>query len=296
MAPPRYYLFLKVDLSKRHMYITRYVGSFVDLFTQFSASFSGILCSGLTEKTKLSFTSSNSSFIECVRIINPSSSNSLVSGCITTASALCVNTSRNTLQLNHDHSIISCEFTSISSLVQRGGVIYLSSSSDSDTSTLRINTCLFQHCNTTGNYVHLDGGGAIYIDSGTLLSITSTTFLDCSTKSYGGAVYAQHNITSSVVSFCSFIKCRANHGGGFMTVYGPTSSISSSRFISCSAQRFGGSMYHDSKTAQGTLILSDSLFTNNKADSQTNSSRGGGAFEDYRANIYKSKYSFSFFA
>ena len=143
--------------------------------------------------------------------------------------------------------------------------------------------------------MHEDGGGAVYVDCGSLLSVTSSIFISCSTKSYGAAIYAQHNLKTSVISYCSFIRCTGNHGGGMMTFYGPTSSIFSSRFISCTAERYGGGMYHNCNTAKGTLNFRDSLFTANKAKSESNHSRGGGAIEDYRYEKYSSTYLFLFF-
>ena len=84
-----------------------------------------------------------------------------------------------------------------------------------------------------------------------------------------------------------------------MTYCGPSSSISSSRFISCVSEYAGGGMYHDSNTTTSTLTLSDSLFTNNCANYKFDfqkTHRGGGAFEDYRQRSYISTYSFSFFS
>ena len=51
-------------------------------------------------------------------------------------------------------------------------------------------------------------------------------------------------------------------------------------------------MYHEGYSG-GNLLLSDSLFKGNTANS--GGSRGGGAFEDYRNTDYQSAYSFSFF-
>ena len=79
-----------------------------------------------------------------------------------------------------------------------------------------------------------------------------------------------------------------------MTWMGPTSSVSSSRFICCMALVSGGGLYHDGYNSD-TICISDSLFTNNKANSNTDGTRGGGAFEDYRTYLYTSKYSFSLF-
>ena len=58
-------------------------------------------------------------------------------------------------------------------------------------------------------------------------------------------------------------------------------------------------MYHDSDRTTSTLTLTDDLFANNRAEYNNNSDsynyRGGGAFEEYRASSYTSRYYFSFF-
>ena len=80
------------------------------------------------------------------------------------------------------------------------------------------------------------------------------------------------------------------------THFGPSADISSSSFISCSAKWGGGGFYHNSHNDSSFLTLSNSLFTNNRAYSLDTHTRGGGGFEDWKANAYSSKSVFSFFS
>ena len=227
------------------------------------------------------------------------SSNQAISGCTIDTGTLCDNTTRSILQSGTSHTIDSCEFNGISTEFQNGGAIYLHSDDSSDSTTLTVSMCHFELCNTTSDFSDRTGGGAVYMDCGTRLSVSSSMFICCSTESYGGGVYAQTNCNSAEVSSCAFIACGATAGGGFMTFFGPTSTVSSSYFLSCEASKVGGGLYHDSYQERSHFVLSDSLFAHNCAKYGNTSDeytyRGGGAFEDWRALVYTSKYSFSFF-
>ena len=169
-------------------------------------------------------------------------------------------------------------FTAVSSDDPSGGVLYLHSDDESDSTSLMVNECTFDSCEATGTTSVRHGGGAIYIDCGSL-SIISSVFLICKSSFYGGSVLAVNNCKSSSISYCTFIDCHAHFGGGLMTYKGPTSSIFSSRFLFCSVNFAGGGIYHDSENQSRDFTLSDSLFVGNYAtfDGQ----RGGGAFEDH---------------
>ena len=83
-----------------------------------------------------------------------------------------------------------------------------------------------------------------------------------------------------------------------MTYWGPSSSFSSSRFISCKVSLTGGVLYHDGYD-EDFFCITDCLFKNNYAEFHNGSVpeniRGGGAFEDYGTSTYKSHYLFTFF-
>ena len=203
-----------------------------------------------------------------------------------------MNTTRNSLKPQSEHSIHSCIFTAITSPAANGGVINLHHTSKSTIASLTVDDCCFHVCNSTGTTTGNYGGGAIYIDCGSLF-LSSSLFIQCNSKLFGGAVYVYNNCETSKISRCSFITCQAEHGGAVMTHMGPTSSICSCCFISCKALQSGGGFYHNSNTTSSSLTLSDSLFSNNCA--AYHGDRGGGGFEDHRGLAYSSKYSFAFF-
>ena len=265
----------------------------------FCASFYGILCPGLTSKTKLSFTSLNSSFTECVR------SNYIFS---LHAPSINFHDITDTLELwkdeyfsdnDHkpvlsstvgDHSFTSCTFVDLSSEHNGGAICYTYGSS------LFIDQCTFTRCKTTESYTHSCGGGAVYTISGTL-SVISTSFLCCTTSSFGGGIFSYSSCSSSDIKFSIFIDCNGQYGGGVNTYCGPTSSITSSRFLMCTGTASAGGFYHDSNSGATSISVSDSLFAHNCAAFQPDElpNRGGGGFETYRSQPFPFHYAFLFF-
>ena len=156
--------------------------------------------SGLTNKTQLSFTSSNSSFTECVRKQRIHAINIISNACPTTESEfICEGQTfgSNDNQSPSFSSIFSkCTFSECSAY--NGGTIYFSVSSQS----LTVEDCSFNHCSCSS-----ENGGAIYIDSGSELSITSSKFIACVCPKYGGGVFAYNHCEFSTVSFCTFQSC-----------------------------------------------------------------------------------------
>ena len=186
---------------------------------------------------------------------------------------------------------------SIHSPVETGGVLYLSHAYPSSTTSLIVKSSLFYSCRTTKSSSGWYGGGAIYAGCGSL-SVSLSSFIHCSTVFLGGAILAQYNSTSSVISESYFISCSANHGGGLMTHFGPASKVILCRFMTCYAEYVGGGLYHNSNLQTSSLSVTESLFTGNRADytyDSTYKTQGGGAFEDFRAMSYTSRYSFLFF-
>ena len=261
----------------------------------------GILCSGLTDKAKLSFTSSNSSFTECVRDHNPHYLTSSPNAYDVTDNlhlwereVFSDNNNKpiSSLSIEGDYSFTSCTFTGLTSDDIGGGAIYFTL-----TGHLTLISCIFEQCNARVCNQEFLGGGAVYVESGSLVAI-SNTFTECSSGSFSGGLLAQTTCISSTVSLCAFISCTAQFGGGLMTYRGPPSSILSTCFITCIGSFAGGGLYHDSEKKKSSIFISDSLFINNSADDidSSNSDIGGGGFKDYRTEDYASKYSFSFFS
>ena len=262
---------------------------------RFSDSFSSILSSGLAEKTRLSFISSNSSFTECVSknlVFSSFFSPSLFSNTECTAHPYigCSFTQDRRPSLSTS-TFISCTFTSITSTGNSAAIYFTTGSS------LSIEFCLFTSCSSTVPRNEESGGGAVHITVAATLTIISTVFYKCVSSYLGGAVFAQGACKSSNISFCTFVECTGSRGGGLMTYSGPTSDIISSRFFSCSATLSGGAFYHNSGFTNSSVFITNSLFAGNtvETDSDGHAYRGGGAIENYRSVAYPSNYSFLFF-
>ena len=253
-----------------------------------------IVRSGLILKTKLSFTSSNSSFTECVRkkaLNNPISNvYPTYKNCINNNGTITSCEGPDILSgrvISSSATFISCTFTSLTSSESGGAISFTHGD------TLSVDQCAFTDCTSTHSVQHYEGGGGVFSNCGSLLSVTSSTFIRCTAVSFGGGVLATKDCNHATVSLCNFFTCSANHGGGLNLFFGPSSSISSSCFFSCTADAVGGGLYHDSKTSC-YITLSDLLFTGNTANN--NGDRGGGGFEDYRSlTSYPISISFSFF-
>ena len=185
--------------------------------------------------------------------------------------------------------VTSCIFTSLTT-TDNGAAI-----SFTQGDTLSVDLCTFSDCTAPHASGWYNGGGAVYSTAGSLLSLTSSTFVRCSTTSFGGGLLATKDLLNVSISFCSFFHCTADPGGAVSLFYGPSSTFISSRFISCASYLAGGGIYYDCTSNSALFCLSDSLFAHNTAESNGNPLRGGGAFEDYRYYLYTSKYSFSFF-
>ena len=255
--------------------------------------FKCISFSALRDKEKVIFTSSNSSFTECMRNKLTHIQHLLSNGCPPSeSSSICENHSfsRDDHQTpNFSSTFSQCTFSECSSSDSGGAICFQSGGTNS------VLSCSFSHCTTSVDYTWYSGGGAVFSNYSSLLSVTSSLFISCSAvKSFGGAVLGTWNCASTVVSLCTFIKCDSTHGGGLSTHFNTSGEISSSRFISCGASYYGAGIYNNNYQ-QFPFSVSNCLFTNNRANSTNDNSRGGGGFEDYRSYSYSSKYSFSFF-
>ena len=240
--------------------------------------------------------SSNSTFSECVR--NQRSNNQspftnedpTYNKCINNNGTITSCEGPDTLPgrvLSSSATFIACTFASLTSSDSGGAISF------TDGDTLSVDQCIFTDCTNTHSLDRYEGGGGVYSKCGSLLSVSSSVFISCITPSFGGGVLATDQCSYSYVTFCTFISSRANHGGGLCVFFGPSSLTSACTFISCTADYIGGGMYHDSLSIESYLRLTDSLFKGNTAN--YGYSRGGGGFEDYHQEYYKSHYYFSFF-
>ena len=100
-----------------------------------------------------------------------------------------------------------------------------------DGSEFGIENCTFVNCSSKIS------GGAIYWKGG---SIYNCTFVNCSSKTSGGAIY--WNGEKGFIYNCTFVNCSSKTSGGaiYWNGYGE---ISNCDFINCSAKSYGGAIF-----------------------------------------------------
>ena len=248
-----------------------------------------ILCSGLTEKTKLSFTSSNSSFSDCVRkdaclLSSLSSFNTDYVGSFSTR-----------LPLSTTANFTSCRFTCEG---PAGGAIYFYDTSAS----LSVSQCTFEKCNSTA-----DHGGAIYGIRCGSISISSSLFFKCFALLYssGGGLFVNQASQVPEIVESSFISCAGGHDAGGLYIYlttgaatGSNRPVSECRFSSCTAHGIrenpyqndgdGGALSYWDNTH--TLGVSDTLLLSNRATTD-----GGALFFQMNTDVRQHRIIFCFF-
>ena len=180
-------------------------------------TFYGVLCSGLTDKTALSFISSNSSFSECVRpYYFPFSSSPPNTDCLPD----CINKHFRSLRFSLPSDSTSFSFCSWEDcLGEPGGAIYSSSAGASIT----VNSCIFNKCNSTKpntSSSHSYNGGAIFVSGITELIVFSSTFFHCCAPQNNhdnggsGGIFAYDIKTTIWISSSHFISCFTGSSGG----------------------------------------------------------------------------------
>ena len=246
----------------------------MDSIAHFYFSFDGILCSGLTEKTKLSFTSSNSSFSDCVRTQQfKDSTNS--DHCSTTTSNNQVlydsctehhfSSTKVFLSTSTIHSFTHCIFTNMYCTDDKAGAISCTQSS----TVITLHCCTFESCSS------IDRGGAVFVsgDSNTL-TVTDSLFHNCIVTEKkeepnpgGGGICMSGSLSCLDITSCTFLTCQANvyprGGGGFFASQIKNSHTSSSQFIDSSTDSSGGAIFF--WELETLFSLSDSLFSGNSA-------------------------------
>ena len=230
------------------------------------------LSSGLTDKTKLSFTSSNSSFSECVRnrtVLFYSSS-------IFSNEEYTDNYNSRT-DISQTSTFTSCTFNSKGS---SGGAIWFHGTS----STLTVLDSTFNKCNSTSGH-----GGAIYAYSCGRISVYHSTFIQCAALSLysGGGILTDGASLSSEISQSTFISCSGGQDGGGLEIVGSTESseqenlpVKDCKLIGCIANGRTDTTANDADGGglifwrnQNTIGIYNSLFS--KCESKK---RGGGSF------------------
>ena len=205
------------------------------------------------EKVRLSFTSGNYSFTECVRkdVISSAFSSSN-SACTTECRNINFITQTKALSSAASYSFTNCSWNGC--LSEPAGAISCSKSGAS----LAVINCKFSNCNSTSG-------------------ITAT-------KDYNGGAICAIGLTSLIVSSSLFYNCRApqtNHndrGSGGIYVLSPKNvfSLSSSDFISCFTGSSGAGIffYSSSNPKLAIEIIKDCRYI--QCRSQDQSPDGGG--------------------
>ncbi len=178
-----------------------------------------------------------------------------------------------------------------------GGAIYLRQGAEEDTpypSKLTITDSEFSGNTGTGTNGY---GGAIYVNTGTTLEVTGTTFTENAAAASGGAIYAQ---ADTKVTGCEFNRNTSESNGGALGMYvaGNTLTLNNTTFNGNVAAASGGGLYVSKATVAGSgntftgntaeggyggggiystggqITLATTIFSNNTAD-------GGGAIAGY---------------
>ena len=219
------------------------------------------------------FSSSNSSFSECVRNnISLFACSFILSNQDYTENC---NSQKDILQTT---TFTSCSFNCESS--SGGGAICFHGTS----STLTVLDSTFNKCNSTSGH-----GGAIYAYSCGRITVHKSTFIKCVVLSLysGGGILTDGASLSSEISRSNFISCSGGQDGGGMDIVRCTGDsereylpVKECKLISCIANGYNGGSNND---ADGgglifwdnacTLGISNSIFT--KCESKK---RGGGSF------------------
>ena len=189
------------------------------LITHSTDTFYGTLCSGLTDKTILSFISSNSSFSECMRT-HLHRSLSLQNAARYLEKTLLeeeTHTSETafTLRIGKKYTMKSCYWKDCSNDATGGAISYSSSYATSD--SLLVQSCIFISCRSTRN-----AGGAISVTNIGTVTTENSYFEGCQCAYIlgdcgGGAIYWGDVTTQPMIRVCNFIRCVAGDEGGALS-------------------------------------------------------------------------------
>ena len=256
--------------------------------TNSTDTFYGILCSGLTDKTRFSFTSSNSSFTECTRKHNSFKHFSNNISCNSNPYSDCTEMLQVSISGSEhaSYSFTNCKFSQMNTNYQGAAICSVSASTK-----VTLNSCILKDCTSDKN------GGAIYLNGSNSLTVMDTLFLNCVTNSDetdpgGGGMYINSSVSSHFVYRSTFIKCFANvfprGGGGFIASNVKVSHTFSSVFVSCFSNSTGGAVFFYQNV--NAFSISDTVFIGNQGTT------GGGAIRElYNAIQSTPHLKFSFF-
>ena len=137
--------------------------------------------------------------------------------------------------------------------------------------SLTVNNCTFADCHSSSG-----SGGAIYCEGG--LNIKGTKFISCTAlEGNGGAIALNKKPEDVSIENAAFIRCSAEYGGAFSTIYdGENAVLSNCTFSNCAAEENGGAIFCES-----IMNITANKLTFNKCSAEY----GGGIFNGSPAMI-----------
>ena len=230
-----------------------------------------IICSGITETTRFSFTSSNSSFTECERTHNSSPHTYLGTNSNDdeqNGEGKDFGNKQVVLDHSSTHNFISCLWRNC--LAALGGAISFRSLTES---SLIMNKCTFYSCGSSSSSVWTDGGGAISAFNVRSVSLSGCLFVSCShTSGSGGGINMYTILHQAYINYCVFISCSAWDDGGCAAIWdskaldNPIACLNC-RFIKGTAKGSGsGSGGHLIFFNTYYIACSNCLFSDSEAD------------------------------
>lgn len=143
--------------------------------------------------------------------------------------------------LTGQHAYLQLTDTTISNA---GGIFLDASNTTAPTTVSRSS-----FTNTQGGYVfgtqRFESGGALAVYNGGGLTISHSTFTNCSAPGDGGAIYTQQQNAPTTLALvnCTFESTHARNGsGGAVALSGSSIAVRDSRFLGGSATGYGGAV------------------------------------------------------
>ena len=257
----------------------------------------------LTEKTKLLFISSNSSFSECVRnsdmrqyhIPSVTPNDDCPSTPVTNREFKPIKCTYS----SGSHSFIQCTWDNSERTSNGGAIHYRLTANTKDSSTsLTVDKCTFLHCKEADPI----DGGAIYTAYIGTVSVSNSHFLDCKsgsgeTGAEGGGVLCYFISVLPLIRSCTFLFCTTGDDGGGCGIWFSNSSLAyavdSCRCIKCQGTHI------DNSQGGGIMLAWNDMFitiTNCLLSACETKYQGGGIWMSYPSGTSVRPLTFCFFS
>ena len=176
----------------------------------------------------------------------------------------CVITKRTILSTNSVYSFTLCIFSKIDGGSADGGAIYASGG----TTELTVKDCAFIDCSSTSQTNYYSGGGAIYTESISSISVINSDFVwnKSSKQAYSGGALTVRFPSSTTIRDNTFTKCCIGSSGG--AIYIQSSSpdrtstvIENCRILNCKGTTNGGGGICAHLNYQYNDLITECLFS-----------------------------------